>query len=200
MLHFSSFHPKHTKTAIPYGQALRVHQICSDEKERDGHLEVLRDALTRTGNDAQLIERQFQHATARNRNDLLRRQTCAATNRVPLVVQYFPGVEKLRHVLRDLQHIINEDEHLSKTLPTPPLLALKQPPNLKQIIVRSRVSGQLYTTLSQQGCPEAWYIGETKQRLRQWMNGHLSTINRQECSLPLGNTSVVQDIRPWTFG
>ncbi|XP_072422902.1 uncharacterized protein [Chiloscyllium punctatum] len=59
MLHFSSFHPKHIKTAIPYGQALRTHQICSDEEECDRHLEVLKDALTRTGYDAQLIDRQF---------------------------------------------------------------------------------------------------------------------------------------------
>ncbi|XP_072446725.1 uncharacterized protein [Chiloscyllium punctatum] len=131
MLHFSSFHPKHIKTAIPYGQALRIHRICSDEEERDGHLEGLRDALTRTGYDAQLIDCQFRRATARNRNDLLRRQTRAATDRVPFVVQYFPGAEKLCHVLRDLQHIINEDEHLTKTFPTPPLLTFKQLPNLK---------------------------------------------------------------------
>ncbi|XP_060698339.1 uncharacterized protein LOC132826433 [Hemiscyllium ocellatum] len=82
MLHFSSFHPKHIKTAIPYGQALRIHRICSDVEERDGHLEVLGDALTRMGYDAQLIDCHFRRATARNRNDLLRRQTRAATDRV----------------------------------------------------------------------------------------------------------------------
>eukprot|EP00061_Rhincodon_typus_P007778 g29804.t1 len=38
MLHSSSFHPKHIKTAIPYGQALRIYRICSDEEEQDGHL------------------------------------------------------------------------------------------------------------------------------------------------------------------
>ncbi|XP_072421549.1 uncharacterized protein [Chiloscyllium punctatum] len=81
MLHFSSFHPKHIKTSIPYGQALHIHQICSDEEGRDGHLEVLKDALTRTGYDAQLIDRKLRRATARNRNDLLRRQTHAATDR-----------------------------------------------------------------------------------------------------------------------
>ncbi|XP_072448119.1 protein phosphatase 1 regulatory subunit 12A-like isoform X3 [Chiloscyllium punctatum] len=40
--------------------------------------------------------------------------------------------------------------------------------------------------LTRQGCPEAWYIGETEQRLRQRMNGHRTTINRQEGSLPVG--------------
>eukprot|EP00061_Rhincodon_typus_P003619 g20533.t1 len=61
------------------------------------------------------------------------------TNRVPFIIQYFPGAEKLRHVLCSLQHIINDDEHLAKTIPTSPLPAFKQPPNLKQIIVRSKL-------------------------------------------------------------
>eukprot|EP00061_Rhincodon_typus_P018927 g48319.t1 len=50
VLHFSSFHPKYIKKVIPYGQALRIHRICSDEEKRDGHLKVLKDALIRTGN------------------------------------------------------------------------------------------------------------------------------------------------------
>eukprot|EP00061_Rhincodon_typus_P015402 g43054.t1 len=53
----------------------------------------------------------------------------------PFVIQYFPGVGRLHHVLRSLQHIINDNEHLAKIIPMLPLLAFKQPPNLKQTIV-----------------------------------------------------------------
>ena len=38
MLHCSSFHLRHVKKAIPYGQALRIHRICSNEDDRDLHL------------------------------------------------------------------------------------------------------------------------------------------------------------------
>ncbi|XP_072337989.1 IQ domain-containing protein K isoform X1 [Scyliorhinus torazame] len=38
----------------------------------------------------------------------------------------------------------------------------------------------------EKGCPEAWYIGETMQTLRQRMNGYCAIITRQECSLPVG--------------
>ncbi|XP_067839835.1 uncharacterized protein [Heptranchias perlo] len=109
MLHFSSFHPNHVKEAIPYGQALRIHKICSDKEERDGHLQTLKDGLVRTGYDARLVNRQFRRATVKNRIDLLRRLTLDATNRVPFVIQYFPGAEKLRPVLRSLQHVIDDD-------------------------------------------------------------------------------------------
>eukprot|EP00061_Rhincodon_typus_P016422 g44629.t1 len=75
----------------------------------------------------------------KNHNDLLRRWTQDTTNRVRFVIQHFSGVEKLRHVLLSLQHIIDDDEHLATFFPTPPLLAFKQPPNLKQTIVLSKL-------------------------------------------------------------
>eukprot|EP00061_Rhincodon_typus_P002612 g18005.t1 len=138
MLHFSSFHPKHIKEAITYGQALHIHRICSDEKEHHGHLKVLKDTLLRTGNNAQLIDCQFRRATVRNYSDFLSRQT-RKTNRMLFVIQYISGMEKLHHVLRNLQHVIDDDKHLAKIFPMPPLLAFKQPPNLKQTTVRSKL-------------------------------------------------------------
>eukprot|EP00061_Rhincodon_typus_P009467 g33005.t1 len=134
MLHFSSFYPKHIKEVIPYGQALCIHRICSDKEECNGHLIFCR---IRKRYDAQLIDRQFRCATARNCNNLLRRKTQGTTDRVPFVIQYFPGAERLRHVLHSLQYVINDNQHLTKIFPTPWLLTFKQPPNLKQTIVHS---------------------------------------------------------------
>eukprot|EP00061_Rhincodon_typus_P004285 g22211.t1 len=56
MLHFTSFHPKYIKEAIPYRQALCVHRICSDKEECDRHLKMVKDALIRMGYNAQLID------------------------------------------------------------------------------------------------------------------------------------------------
>ena len=44
----------------------------------------------------------------------------------------------------------------------------------------------VYLIRCKKGCPEAWYIGETMQTLRQRMNEHRSTITRQNSSLPVG--------------
>eukprot|EP00061_Rhincodon_typus_P006775 g27766.t1 len=134
-----SFQPKHTKKAIPYKQALHIHRTCSDEEQRNRHLSALKDALIRMRYGAKLIDRQFRRATAKNRNDLLRRQTWDITNKVPFVIQCFPRAEKLHHVLCSLQHVIDNNEHLAKIFPTPPLLAFKQLPNFKQTIVCSKL-------------------------------------------------------------
>eukprot|EP00061_Rhincodon_typus_P011291 g36196.t1 len=60
MLHFSSFYPKHMKTAIPFGQVFHIHRICLDEEE-DEPVKVEKDTLNGSGYDAQLIDRQFRH-------------------------------------------------------------------------------------------------------------------------------------------
>eukprot|EP00061_Rhincodon_typus_P007729 g29716.t1 len=112
-------------------------RICSDEEERDRHLKVLKDALIGTGYDAQLFDRQFRCATVKNRNDFLR--TRDTSNRVSFIIQYFPGVEKLHRVLCSLEHIVEDDEHLTKIFRMPPFLAFKQPPNLKQTIVHRKL-------------------------------------------------------------
>eukprot|EP00061_Rhincodon_typus_P016330 g44493.t1 len=62
------------------------------------------------------------------------------TDRAPFVVQYFPGVEKLHHVLHSLQGDIDDNEHVTKIVLTPPLLIFKQPPNLKQTVTRSKLA------------------------------------------------------------
>eukprot|EP00061_Rhincodon_typus_P017715 g46541.t1 len=37
-------------------------------------------------------------------------------DRVSFIVQYFPRVEKLHHVLCSLQHVIDDDKHLAKII------------------------------------------------------------------------------------
>ncbi|XP_078054023.1 uncharacterized protein LOC144479231 [Mustelus asterias] len=154
---------------------------------------------------------------------------------VLFIIQYFLGAKELQHLLRNLQHVIDEADHLTNAIPIPPLLVFKQPHNIKQTFVRSKLPNlqensdhditqpchsnlcktcrivdtdtiitrenathQVHGTYScnsanvvnlircRKGCPEAWCIGETMQTLRQRMNGHHTTITRQECSLPVG--------------
>lgn len=233
MLHYSSFHPKHVKDSIPYSQTLRIHRICSYKEDRDLHLNTLRSALVRDGYHAKLIDEQFHRATSKNREELLNRTIRTETKpRTPFVTTYFPGADQLRKTLRQTQHLIDSDPYLSEVLPQPPLLAIRQPPNLKRTLIRSKLpepsptqhgtrscqktrcrtcqlidesttvtrdnttltihgkytcnsTGVVYLIRCRKNCSDAWYIGETKQTLRERMNGHRATI--RNCStLPVG--------------
>ena len=141
LLRYSSFHPSHIRDSIPYSQALRYHRNCTDPDDRDSHLNELRQALKRNGYNANLINRQFRRAIQKDRNDLLARVNGrTSSDRTPLIVTYHPHLNKLRNITRDLQHIFDEDPILSCIFPEPPILAFRQPPNLKNMLVRSRLS------------------------------------------------------------
>eukprot|EP00061_Rhincodon_typus_P005839 g25834.t1 len=99
---------------------------------------MLKDAVIRTGLNSQLTDHQFRSATAKNHNDLLRRQTLYTTNRVPFIIQYFPGAEKLCHALRSLRHI-DDYKHLAKIFLAPPLLTFKQPQNLRLLSLQDNI-------------------------------------------------------------
>ena len=167
-------------------------------------------------------------ATRQRREDLLiRRDRQAETDRVPFVATYFPGAEKLRRGLKKFQHLLDDDQRLTKALPSPPILAFRQPPSLRRLLVRSKfhslelatrnsvqpcgkarcctcaaictettiVRNQVtydikgihscysrdvvYLIRCRRNCPDAWYIGETEQTMRQRMNTHRSTIRNQ---------------------
>ena len=228
MLHSSSSHPRHVKDAIPYGQALRIHRICSDTRDREKHLLELQNILQRSGYQGENIRRQFSKATSHKREELLvRRDRQADSDRVPFVATYFPGAEGLRRGLKRFQHLLDNDERLAKALPSPPILAFRQPPNLRRLLIRSKFHSMeqqpqnsvqpcgkarcctcaaictetavirkqvtfhirgvhscysrdvVYLIRCGRGCPDAWYIGETEQTLRQRMNTHRATIRNQ---------------------
>ena len=230
LLHATSSHPHHVKDAIPYGQALRIHRICSNPEDRKKHLGELEQKLLQSGYRRKAIRKQFNRATTHDREELLIRRQKESTDRVPFVTTYFPGAEQLRKGIRKLQHLLEDDLRLSQALPKPPVLAFRQPPNLRKALVKSKFStgretanvqpcnharcltcptintettvtrgqatnhvrGQL--TCHSRGvvylircrkCPEAWYIGETGQKLRRRMNGHRATI-RNQSPLPVG--------------
>ena len=141
LLNFSSFHPTHTRESIPYSQALRYHRICDDADDRDQHLGELRKALVHQGYNPHLVSQQFRRAVRQDRNFLLhnKRDHSTKSNRVPLVVTYHPHLNRLRNIIRELQHIFDSDPHLSRIFPEPPILSFRQPANLRSILVPSRL-------------------------------------------------------------
>ncbi|OCT78073.1 hypothetical protein XELAEV_18029172mg [Xenopus laevis] len=115
-LMYDSFHLDHMKHSIIYSQALRYNRICSDTTERNHHLKALK---------ADFINRDY--------NPMIVDQYIHATTRIPRMVTYIPQLR----TPRDLQGTLRKDKRLKSIFPDPPLLAFRQPPNLKSLITRS---------------------------------------------------------------
>ncbi|XP_059582023.1 uncharacterized protein LOC109284452 [Alligator mississippiensis] len=138
-LHKTSNHPKHTKKAVIYSQAIRYHRICTEENTRDCHLTNLKKAFTQQGHSSREVDHTFERATWIPREELLQYRRKTPTNRTPLVMTYHPSLEPIRKILKKLQPILEKDPVLKKIFPEPPILAFRQAPNLANLITRSKL-------------------------------------------------------------
>ncbi|OCT91557.1 hypothetical protein XELAEV_18014616mg [Xenopus laevis] len=84
-----------------------------------------------------IVDKYINAATRIPRSHLLQYKQKPKINRVPLVVTYNPQLSTLRKIARELQGTLHKDERLKSIFPDPPLLAFRQPPNLKSLITRS---------------------------------------------------------------
>ncbi|OCT74320.1 hypothetical protein XELAEV_18033285mg [Xenopus laevis] len=132
-LMYDSFHLDHTKHAIIYSQALRYNRICSDTSERDQHLETLRKDFIDRGYNPRVIDHNIHRAIKVSRHQLLKYKQKRETDRL----------KALRKIARELQGTLEKDNRLHTIFPDPPLLAFRQPPNLRKLIIRSSLSGPM---------------------------------------------------------
>ena len=70
-LHKGSCHPWHTKKAIPYGQALKIRRICSEDGNFQERSEDLVGWLTNRGYEEGFVREQVDRVQEVNRDMLL---------------------------------------------------------------------------------------------------------------------------------
>ena len=111
LLHHSSRHPNHTKRGIPYGQALRLRRICSEETFFGNRLGELEIHLLDRGYKRGEIESQVNRVKGLDRRDLLdRSQNEEDDSRIPLVLTYHPAFFKVHEILRNCSNTLFADD------------------------------------------------------------------------------------------
>jgi hypothetical protein len=89
-LHFSSCHTYHTKRGIPYGQALRLRRIISNDNDFQTRCKDLKECLLLCGFDERMVTEQIDKAKSKNREELLnvQSQDSEPDMRLNLVLRY----------------------------------------------------------------------------------------------------------------
>ena len=80
----SSCHPSHCKTSIPFSQALRLNQICSEPHDFDKRCNDLDAWLIKRGYDERLVRNKVLAARKYSRRDLLNRVKSDSTYKITL--------------------------------------------------------------------------------------------------------------------
>ncbi|XP_073188346.1 uncharacterized protein [Lepidochelys kempii] len=154
-LHPSSFHPDHTTRSIVYSQALRYNRICSNPSDRDKHLQDLYQAFLQLQYPPAEMKKQIDRARRVPRSHLLQDRPNKENNRTPLAVTFSPQLKPLQRIIKDLQPILKDDPTLSQILGDRPVLAYRQPCNLKQILTNNHIPHNRTTSPGTYPCNKA---------------------------------------------
>ena len=91
---FSSSHPNHTKQSIPYSQLLRLHRLCSDDKDFETKLFGMRTFFVERGYPTHLLDSAIQKAFSNSRRDTLKPPFAKISDdKIPLVLTFHPFKE-----------------------------------------------------------------------------------------------------------
>ncbi|XP_064461611.1 uncharacterized protein LOC135371549 [Ornithodoros turicata] len=140
-LSFHSCHPRHTKLAIPYSQALRYRKICSNDDDLDRNLNQLqqtfvdrhfppnlvKDAL----NKAQKIERQSLFGTRKN---------STKEDAINLIVTFAGNIPNIKGILNRHYSILQQSERTKEFFPQAPPVTYRRARNLLDSLVHSKIN------------------------------------------------------------
>ena len=140
-LNWTSCHPRHTKTAIPYSLALRLRRICSTEDFFKKRTDQLHNILLDRGYKEKLIKDSISKARQVSREQALRTDIEKKGNdRVPLVVTYNPALADLRRIIKVHQPILHTSQRCTDVFSQPPIIAYRKGRNLTQILTSKRLT------------------------------------------------------------
>ena len=139
-LHYTSCHPVHIKVSIIYTQFPKYKRICTGNTDFIEHSQEIATHLLQKAYPIKVITKQWNKVTKIPRTELLKQKQQASTNCLPLVQTYHPTIVPTnKAVLKEWKRYSNMSaaKHLFNSTT---LCACRQSPNLKQMLVKTRIS------------------------------------------------------------
>ena len=138
-LHATSCHRSIYKTSIPYGQAVRLKLICSNETDLQEKLKGLETWLLERGYRSERVRPEIQRVNNVERNSLLIKKPKRIDDNLTLVLTFHPALCKVFEIIKTAHRHVLKSDLLSKVLPKPPRVAYQNAKSLKDKLVRSKL-------------------------------------------------------------
>ena len=130
-LHFKSCHRYVYKKSIPYGQAIRMKRIFTNEEKLSSRIEDFEHWFCSRGYKKQIVDSEIQKVHSMNREKLLKKREKQDKNdSLTLVLTYHPALNNVHEILK------KKHRHRPKT---PSHVAFRNPKTLKDHYVRSKL-------------------------------------------------------------
>ena len=136
-LHAKSCHRCVYKKYIPFGQAIRLRRIISDDIVLDKCFKELETWFRNRGYN--LIRPEIEGVKTMNRTDLLSECKKEVDNRITLILTYHPALTEVYEILQKAHRHMHKCQRLTAVLPSPPRLAFRNANTWKDHLVRSKL-------------------------------------------------------------
>ena len=134
-----SYHNSHIFKSVPYSLALRLVRICSTKELLLGRLAELKTMLISRDYNRNIINSAFDKVLKLDRTNLLKKRVKKQNNRVVLSVTFNPKLPSLSNIIKKHWVTLTKDPSMAKIFKQPPMIAFKQPPNLRNILCHAKL-------------------------------------------------------------
>ena len=139
----SSSHPSHISRNIPYSLGYRLLRICSDKDDLKIRLNDLKKDLMSRDYHYKIIDEAFHKLKNLDRKKAIEKVETKNEQKTPLVTKFHPNLPGISKIIRKHWEVmVKEDSRMARIFPTPSVVAYKRPKNLKDILVRAKVSNR----------------------------------------------------------
>ena len=135
----SSCHPAHTFRSVPYSLALRLLRICSDTKDLETRFKELEEMLLSRNYNKNIIKNAIKNVAKLDRTEILKRANKPKTDRIVLAVTYHPKLPSISNIIKKHWQTMTKDPVAKEIFPKPPMMAFRQPPNLKRRLCQAKL-------------------------------------------------------------
>ena len=140
-LHRTSAHPERLKKAIPYGQALRIRRICTEEEDATKEFKNLQNNFIKKGYNKTEVSAEILRAKNTPRTTTLTSKDKKTLNRTPLVLTYNPSLPPIMDVIKKHWHVLQSDSSLSETFKELPITSFRRNKNLGDLLNSKTLKG-----------------------------------------------------------
>ena len=139
-LHYTSCHPEHTKSSLPYSQFLRIKKICTKEEDFEKHSHKIYQHFVRREYPKRVLDKALSQVKAKNRLDLLQKNLETKDKedkKLFSITTYNPNGNIAKKVIKSSWDL------LSRSCATRPLyeqrivFGLRRNKNLRDLLVKS---------------------------------------------------------------
>ena len=170
----TSCHSKQTTRNLPFSLSTRIIRICSEIENRDLRLKQMKRDLEDRNYKSSIIDLAITKAKSQNRADTLKRKVKPKQSNRPVFATAFdprmPCIQPIQ--AKHWRAMVSQDQYLAKVFPQPPLTGFKKQPNIRNHLIRAKLTNPLkaYPERQNKGmfkcgndCPTCPFIQEGKK-------------------------------------